>query len=49
LNDDRLDDVFNNAIESKTLIKNGKTLTIHVPERLPFRDNKMLIAERSYS
>jgi cell division control protein 6 len=50
LNDDKLDDVFNNAIESKTLIKNRKTLTIdYVPERLPFRDNESTMIAQTLS
>ncbi len=50
LNDDMLDDVFNNAIESKTLIKNRKTLTIdYVPERLPFRDNESTMIAQTLS
>ncbi|MGA8404729.1 MAG: AAA family ATPase, partial [Nitrososphaeraceae archaeon] len=50
MNDDKLDDVFNNAIESKTLIKNRKTLTIdYVPERLPFRDNESTMIAQTLS
>ena len=50
LNDDNLDDVFNNAIGSKTLIKNRKTLTIdYVPERLPFRDNESTVVAQTLS
>jgi len=50
LNDDNLDDVFNNAIGSKTLIKNRKTLTIdYVPERLPFRDNESTVIAQTLS
>ena len=50
LNDDNLDDVFNNAIESKTLIKNRKTLSIdYVPERLPFRDNESTMIAQTLS
>ena len=50
LNDDNLDDVFNNAIESKTVIKNRKTLTIdYVPERLPFRDNESTMIAQTLS
>ena len=50
LNDDKLDDVFNNAIESKTLIKNRKTLSIdYVPERLPFRDNESTMIAQTLS
>jgi len=42
--------VFNNAIESKTLIKNRKTLTIdYVPERLPFRDNESTMIAQTLS
>ena len=50
LNNDNLDDVFNNAIGSKTLIKNRKTLTIdYVPERLPFRDNESTVIAQTLS
>ena len=50
MNDDNLDDVFNNAIGSKTLIKNRKTLTIdYVPERLPFRDNESTVIAQTLS
>ena len=50
LDDDNLDDVFNNAIGSKTLIKNRKTLTIdYVPERLPFRDNESTVIAQTLS
>jgi len=50
LDDDNLDDVFNNAIGSKTLIKNRKTLTIdYVPERLPFRDNESTMIAQTLS
>ncbi|MDQ5868767.1 MAG: AAA family ATPase [Thermoproteota archaeon] len=50
MNDDKLDDVFNNAIEGKTLIKNRKTLTIdYVPERLPFRDNESTMIAQTLS
>ena len=50
LNNDNLDDVFNNAIGRKTLIKNRKTLTIdYVPERLPFRDNESTVIAQTLS
>lgn len=50
MDDDNLDDVFNNAIGSKTLIKNRKTLTIdYVPERLPFRDNESTVIAQTLS
>lgn len=50
MNDDILDDVFDNAIESKVLIKNRKTLTIdYVPERLPFRNNESTIIAQTLS
>jgi len=41
LNEDILDNVFDNALQGRSLIKNRKTLTIdYVPERLPFRDKE---------
>jgi cell division control protein 6 len=41
LNEDILDNVFDNALRGKSLIKNRKTLTIdYVPEKLPFRDKE---------
>ncbi|MDP9289325.1 MAG: AAA family ATPase [Thermoproteota archaeon] len=50
MNDDILDDVFDNAIKSKVLIKNRKTLTIdYVPERLPFRNNESTIIAQTLS
>ena len=41
MNEDILDNVFDNALQGRSLIKNRKTLTIdYVPERLPFRDKE---------
>ncbi|HEY7109548.1 MAG TPA: AAA family ATPase [Nitrososphaeraceae archaeon] len=41
LNEDIVDNIFNNAITGTTLIKDRKTLTIdYVPEKLPFRNNE---------
>ena len=41
LNEDIVDNIFNNAITGATLIKDRKTLTIdYVPEKLPFRNNE---------
>jgi len=50
LNEDILDNVFDNAITAATLIKNRKTLTIdYVPERLPFRDKETTTIAQSLS
>lgn len=41
LNEDIVENIFNNAITGTTLIKDRKTLTIdYVPEKLPFRNNE---------
>ena len=41
LNDDILDNIFENAIKGNSLIKNRKILTIdYVPEKLQFRDEE---------
>jgi cell division control protein 6 len=41
LNDDILDNIFENAVKGKSLIKNRKILTIdYIPQKLQFRDEE---------
>jgi archaeal cell division control protein 6 len=50
LNEDILDNVFDNALQGRSLVKNRKTLTIdYVPEKLPFRDKESMTIAQTLS